>query len=178
MDSGIAVVLQIPCRISSTILVHSVTPVYLNNTAMLVLRLTSLERYVSVPMWYICCTKLAAFELQRYSLICSFNWRGVVWSRRKNSKHYSWWGSCICLLFSLCASYGLGSSTAWAWQKDAGACSWAVTGKVSSWTPPAQQSTSCVTTLVTVGSSWSNSSCLGVHGPLLFIFPALNYWYL
>lgn len=63
MDSGIAVVLQIPCRISSTILVHSVTPVYLNNTAMLVLRLTSLERYVSVPMRNICCTKLAAFEL-------------------------------------------------------------------------------------------------------------------
>lgn len=46
MDSGIAVVLQIPCRISSTILVHSATPVYLNNTVMLVLRLTSLERYV------------------------------------------------------------------------------------------------------------------------------------
>jgi len=45
MDSGIAVVLQIPCRISSTILVRSATPVYLNNTAMLVLRLISLERY-------------------------------------------------------------------------------------------------------------------------------------
>lgn len=46
MDSGIAVVLQTPCRISSTILVRSAIPVYLNNTAMLVLRLTSLERYV------------------------------------------------------------------------------------------------------------------------------------
>lgn len=45
MDSGIAVVLRIPCRISSTILVLSVTPVYLSNIAMLVLKLTSLERY-------------------------------------------------------------------------------------------------------------------------------------
>lgn len=149
MDSGIAVVLQIPCRISSTILVHSVTRVYLNNTVMLALRLTSLERYVSVPMWNICCTTLAAFELQWYSITYTFNWRGVGWSRRKNPKHYCCWGICICLLFPLCASYGLGGSAAGAWQKDAGAHSWAVTGKVSSWTQPAQQSTACVTTLVT-----------------------------
>lgn len=88
MDSGIAVALQIPCRISSTILVHSVIPVYLNNTAMLVLRLTSLGRYVFLCEPFALENQLL-FLLEWYFVTSCFNSVHVSCGRTKNPNEYS-----------------------------------------------------------------------------------------
>lgn len=99
MDSGIAVVLQIHCRISSTVLVLSVTPVYLNNTVMLVLRRTSLERYVFLCETFAVENKLLLYYSDILLFCYCFNLRGVGCSRMKIQKRCWWQGYCMCLMF-------------------------------------------------------------------------------